>query len=587
MLNLENVFDEGFYLSQHPDAAAAIQNGSFASAIDHYRAVGFSQGYSPSPLLNENYYLDNNPDIAAAVERGEFTSGVQHYLNFGQLEGRDPSALFNEEFYRRENPGVAEAMLHPQRFANDPLTGETVMASGLEHYLKYGQAEGREIYSRVVPLWDEAAQQAVRNTNPGPTIASRAYGMVHTGMFDAWAAYDPEAIGTQLGDTLQRPLEENTTLNKSEAMSYAAYGILVDLFPDQIELFNGVMLELGYDPSLASTDTNTPEGIGTVSADALLDFRRNDGSNQLNGYEDTTDYQPVNSPDEVADLNRWQPLRQPLEDPEGTVQKFLTPQWGEVIPFALESGDEFRPPAPPEADTALFQQRTEEILNISANLTDEQKIIAEFWEDGAGTSFPPGTWMTFGQFVSERDANSLDEDIKMFFPLGNAVFDAGIAAWEAKVFYDYVRPITAVRELFDGQQVLAWTPEGTQLIDGSEWEPYQRTETPTPPFAEYVSGHSTFSAAAAEILKQATGSDEFGGSFTAASGSSVLEPGVTPTEELTLSWSTFSGAADESGISRLYGGIHFTEGDLEGRILGREVGEEVWEEAQSFINGSN
>jgi hypothetical protein len=321
----------------------------------------------------------------------------------------------------------------------------------------------------------------------------------------------------------------------------------------------------------------------------LLNFRRNDGSNQLNGYEDATDYQPVNSPDEVVDFNRWQPLRVPLDDPNGTVQKFLTPQWGQVIPFALESGDQFRPPAPVPTDTALFQQRVGELLNISANLTDEQKIIAEAWEDGAGTSFPPGTWMTFGQFVSERDANSLDEDIKMFFPLGNAVFDAGIAAWEAKRFYDYVRPVTAVRELFDGQEVFAWggPGEGTQLIDGSEWQPYQRINDPTPPFAEYVSGHSTFSAAAAEILQRATGSDEFGGSFTAEPGSSIFEPGVTPTEEVTLFWPTFSDAANESGISRLYGGIHFTEGDLNGRTLGREVGAEVWEEAQSFINGGN
>ncbi len=579
MLNLETLFDEAFYLSEHPNAATAIQNGTFASAIDHYLQVGQSQGYSPNPLFNENYYLDNNPDIAAAVESGAFASGAEHYLNFGQLEGRDPSAQFDEEFYLRENSGVAEAI--------DPLTGE--ITSCLEHYLRYGKAEGREIYSRVVPIWDEAAQQAVRNTNPGPTIASRVYGMVHTAMFDAWAAYDPDAVGTQLGDSLQRPREENTILNKSEAMSYAAYRTLVDLFPEQMELFNGVMLDLGYDPSLASTDTDTPEGIGTVSADALLNFRRNDGSNQLNGYQDATGYQPVNSPDEVVALDRWQPLRQPLDDPEGTVQKFLTPQWGQVIPFGLESGDQFRPPAPVPTDTALFQQRVGDILNISANLTDEQKIIAEFWEDGPGTSFPPGSWMTFGQFVSERDANSLDEDIKMFFPLGNAVFDAGIAAWEAKTFYDYVRPITAIRELFDGQEVPAWggPGEGTQLIDGSEWKPYQRIEAPTPPFAEYVSGHSTFSAAAAEILKRATGSDEFGGSFTAEPGSSIFEPGVTPTEEVTLFWSTFSDAADESGISRLYGGIHFTEGDLNARVLGREVGAEVWEKAQLFINGGN
>jgi len=274
MLTLDNVFDEGYYLNEHPDAATAIQSGTFASAIDHYLQVGQCQGYSPSALLNEYYYLDNNPDIAAAVESGAFTSGVEHYLNFGQVEGRNPSALFNEEFYQQQNPGVAAAIAQREGMSIDPLTGNVeIMGSALEHYLKYGQTEGREIYSRVVPIWDEAAQQAVRNTNPGPTIASRAYGMVHTAMFDAWAAYDPEAIATQLGDSLQRPQAENTTLNKSEAMSYAAYRTLVDLFPDQMELFNRIMLDLGYDPRKASTDT--PEGIGTVSADALLNFRRN------------------------------------------------------------------------------------------------------------------------------------------------------------------------------------------------------------------------------------------------------------------------------------------------------------------------
>ena len=582
MLTLNDIFDESYYLSQNPNAAAAIQSGAFNSAIDHFLQVGQGLGYSPSPLFNENYYLDQHDDVAAAVESGGLQSGLEHYLNFGQLEGREHSALFSEEFYLRANPDVAEAVARQQI---DPLTGQ--LTSGLEHYIKFGASEGRELFSRIVPIWDEAAQQAVRNTNPGPTVASRAYGMVQTAMFDAWAAYDPQAIATQLGDSLQRPSDENTVLNKSEAMSYAAYRTLVDLFPDQIELFNQVMVDLGYNPALASTDTNTASGIGTVSADALLNFRRNDGSNQLNGYADTTGYQPINTPDEVIDLNRWQPIRQPLDDPNGTVQQFLTPQWGQVIPFALESGSQFRPPAPPAADTALFEQRTREILEISANLTDEQKIIAEFWEDGSGTSFPPGTWMGFGQFVSQRDGNSLDEDIEMFFPLGNAVFDAGIAAWEAKRFYDYVRPITAVRELFDGQQVLAWggPGQGTQLIDGSEWPPYQRNETPTPPFAEYVSGHSTFSAAAAEVLQLATGSDEFGDSFTAPVGTSVLEPGVTPTSDVTLFWPTFSDAADESGISRLYGGIHFTEGDLNGRTLGREVGREVWNEAQSFING--
>jgi tRNA 2-thiocytidine biosynthesis protein TtcA len=130
-------------------------------------------------------------------------------------------------------------------------------------------------------LWDRAVQQAVINTSPGPTVASRAYGIVHTAIFDAWAAYDPEAIATQLGDELQRPEEEITEANKQEAMSYAAYRVLSELFPSQVEIFNELMAELGFDPNNKTTDTSTAAGIGNVSAEALLNFRRNDNSNQF------------------------------------------------------------------------------------------------------------------------------------------------------------------------------------------------------------------------------------------------------------------------------------------------------------------
>ena len=444
-------------------------------------------------------------------------------------------------------------------------------------------------------LWDEAAQEAVRNTGVGPTIGSRAYGMVHTAMFDAWAAYDSEAIATQLGDDLQRPASENTLENKTEAMSYAAYRTLADLFPTQIDLFDSLMAQLGFDPEDISTDPNTPVGIGNLSAAALLEFRHADGSNQLGDlndgapYSDYTGYEPANPPQGqgIADPNRWQPLLQPLRDPDGTVQEFLTPQWGQVIPFGLESGDRFRPPEPPEFGSEEFRRLHEEVIEVSANLNDERKVIAEFWEDGPGTSFPPGTWMGFGQFVSERDNNSLDEDAQMFFMLGNAVMDAGIAAWESKVFYDYVRPITAIEALFSGQTIEAWggPGQGTVELDGSEFIPYQRFESPTPPFAEYVSGHSSFSNAAAEVLRRFTGSDEFGASATAPAGESFFEPGFTPAEPVTLSWETFSEAASESGISRLYGGIHNQAGNLEGLVLGQAVGEAVWEQARFFIEG--
>ena len=108
----------------------------------------------------------------------------------------------------------------------------------------------------------------------------------------------------------------------------------------------------------------------------------------------------------------------------------------------------------------------------------------------------------------------------------------------------------------------------------------------TPPFAEYVSGHSIFSAAGAEILKLFTGSDEFGDSVTFAPDSSVVEPGLTPREAVTLTWDTFKAAADQAGLSRRYGGIHFVDGDLDGRAYGHEIGAEDWEVAKTYFNGT-
>jgi PAP2 superfamily len=125
--------------------------------------------------------------------------------------------------------------------------------------------------------------------------------------------------------------------------------------------------------------------------------------------------------------------------------------------------------------------------------------------------------------------------------------------------------------------------KGIVEMDGLQWIPYQAATFPTPPFPEYVSGHSAYSAAAARILELWTGSDRFGNSVTLPSGSSKIEPGVTPLHPITLRWETFTDAADEAGLSRRYGGIHFRAADLAGRSLGRLVAFEAWQKAQNYF----
>ena len=220
-------------------------------------------------------------------------------------------------------------------------------------------------------------------------------------------------------------------------------------------------------------------------------------------------------------------------------------------------------------------------------------MIAEYWADGPHSELPPGHWNLFAQQVAHRDSTGdteldLDRAVKLFFALTNAVFDAGCCAWDNKRAFASVRPITAIRYLFAGRQIRAWAGpgRGTQTIAGEEWFPYQPTTFPTPPFPEYSSGHSNFSAAGAEILKLFTGSNRFGGSVTFPARSSRVEPGLVPSSDLTLTWGTFSDAAAQAGISRRYGGIHFEQGDLDARQTGKEAARRCWALAQTYFAGT-
>ncbi len=468
----------------------------------------------------------------------------------------------------------------------------------------------------VVLLWNDAALQGVRDSRLGPPMVARALAIVHTCIFDAWAAYDNRAVGTRLGGALRRPRREQTLANMSTAISFAAYRAVVDLFPaDMASVFEPLMRRLGFDPADTTADITTPAGVGNIAARAVLAFRHRDGANQLGdepggrpgvAYAEYTGYTPANDPMDVRpgakfdpatvhDPDRWQPLR--YLDATGAVvtQPFVGAQWQHVTPFALTNVAQLRSPTGPARYGSLtYESQARALLAISAGLTDEQKMIAEYWADGPHSELPPGHWDLFAQYVSRRDhhgANKagVEADVKLFFALTNAVFDASICCWDNKRFFDSVRPITAVRYLFRGQRVHAWGGpyQGTRLMDGADWFPYQASTFPTPPFPEYSSGHSTFSAAGAEILRLFTESDDFRASVTFPAGSSKFEAGFVPSRGVTLRWNTFTEAADQAGFSRRYGGIHVAQADLEGRAAGRLAAKQAWAKAQGYFSGAD
>jgi PAP2 superfamily len=462
----------------------------------------------------------------------------------------------------------------------------------------------------VILKWNEELLQAIRLHPPqtGPTVTARAIGVLHTAAYDAWAAYDAVAKGTRLGSQLRRPAAERTLANKEKAISFAAYRVLTDLFPvsrypriGEVD-FAGQMAELGYTPN-NSTDTTQADGIGNVAAQAVLAYRHNDGSNQLNGYADTTGYQSVNTWNQINDRWRWQPLcaltpagvaagkphlPQPPDDcvaPHYSVQRAYTPQWKNVIPFAPFT---YQIPGPKKLPNGQYDPaEVDLLLQESADLTDREKVTAEYWADGPNTEFPPGHTCVFAQVISRKRGHSLDTDTKLFFELGNALMDAGIGSWWAKYKYDFVRPATAIRARYTGQQIRSWLGpyQGYDWVDGSQWRPYQAPTVVTPPFPEYTSGHSTFQAAGSWIMVQYTGSDTFGASVTIKAGTSLFESGAVPASDVTLSWPTFTLAAEEAGKSRIYGGIHFKSGNEHGRMMGRQIGQFVHSKAQLYIRG--
>lgn len=293
---------------------------------------------------------------------------------------------------------------------------------------------------------------------------------------------------------------------------------------------------------------------------------------------------------------------------------------------------------------------------------DYARVLAEFWADGPSSETPPGHWFTIANYVADHPltvkriggrgpvVDDLEWDVKTYLTLGGAMHDCAIAAWGVKGWYDYLRPISAIRYMADlGQSSCADCPligdsfheDGLSIIpdhievvtretsgrgerhenlddddDGKltirgwrgpdyianpdtdtagvgwilaeDWWPYQRPSFVTPPFAGYVSGHSTYSRAAAEVLTLLTGSPFFPGGMgefhCPKNEFLVFEDG--PSVDLTLQWATYQDASDQTSLSRIWGGIHPPADDLPGRVMGEEIGKEAYALARNYFGSS-
>ena len=453
-----------------------------------------------------------------------------------------------------------------------------------------GEANMAYKWGQVILL---ATANDTQKFKPRPTVTSRILGLVCTSIFDAWSRFDAKAKPVYLKDVERVPEEERTLKNKEKAISYAAYRSMLTYFFSDSAMLRSKMKEFGFDPDNNSLDPSTPEGIGNLAAKTIIETRLNDGSNQTGKvpgstgaiYSDYTGYTPVNSADTLNDLKHWQPKY--FSDGKGG--KFapacLTPQWGKVRPLMLDSGNQFRCLPPPTMGSPELAKEVKEVVDLQANLTNEQKALVEFMRDGPRSVQQAGHWFIFAQDVSVRDNHTLDEDVKMYFAVEAAAMDGFIACWDTKMQYDFARPYSLVHYYFKDRTIKAWGGPGKGMVEmpGQEWRPYSPETFLCPPFPSYISGHSSISSACATILQLYTGSDRFGIEVKRKPGEFTDPEHVGP--EVTLKFPTFSQTASMAGQSRVLGGYHIQCENQEGLKLGKKVAEAVWKK-YLFYTGS-
>jgi hypothetical protein len=213
--------------------------------------------------------------------------------------------------------------------------------------------------------------------------------------------------------------------------------------------------------------------------------------------------------------------------------------------------------------------------------------------------------MRFAQDISRRDHYGTDQDAKLFFSVAGIAFDAFIACWEAKRFYDSSRPWTLVRWYYKGKKIRGWAGPGKGVLThlpAEKWHPYSPDIFVTPPFPGFPSGHSTVSAASARLLELVTANDRLEVVCKHEAGSLTGEANVAPakllgvdgklwkdapaTAKVDIACPTLSATAEMAGLSRIMGGYHIEADNIGGLNLGRKIAEYSWPRYQAYFNGT-
>lgn len=399
-------------------------------------------------------------------------------------------------------------------------------------FLLFGLALNLSIRADSLDDWASAYLRALRAENTTPPLGARNTAVFTLAVADAVNAIEPR--WRPFFFTTHRP--DAATASVEAAVAGAAYRTGIALYPSRRADFE-VLWSQAHTQLPANPARETGFQLGIASAEALLEARASDGTTQI----------PYIPSDKAGAWRRTTPFFRPPD----------LPHWSLVHPFALTNASQFRPPGPPALASDRYVSDYDLTKTLGAkNSTDrtaDQTQAARFWSDFSGTVTPPGHWTQITLALAQSNHLVLSEKARLLALVQIALADAGIACWDAKYIYNFWRPVTAIIRTDDGNPKTDPDPEWESLLIA-------------PAFPEYVSGHSTFTGAGAQVLRRWFKRDDL--TFTVTSDT---VPGVV------RHFSSLTSVADEIGMSRIWGGIHFHSADADGQELGRRVGDWVFD----------
>jgi membrane-associated phospholipid phosphatase len=467
-----------------------------------------------------NQTYDGNDELLASqtLSLNLATGQAQLYtLNFGAPTGVAPGS-----YYLLARIDTTNAIAESNE--NNNLAIQHISAPGTD----------------VVLDWNATLLNVIQAVETSPPLAARNQAMVQAAIYDAVNAIDQRYRVYQVSV----PRNIATGAAAVAAAAQAAYQVLVDLYPSQRAEFVAQLARSLAEVADGVAKTNGI-AVGQYVADRILAHHLSDGAT---GAQDR--YIPGNRPGDYQ-----------FTRPDNFA---LLPGWGNVTPFVLPNVSDFVPAGPPAFGSHGYATELNEVQRLgginSAARTPDQSDIAVFWAyDRPDTFRPPAQWNQIAQTIAMREGTSLLENARLFAQLNLAQADAGMVAWQAKYTHNQLRPITAVRQAdFD---------DNAQTIGNPNWQSW----LPTPPFPDYISGHSTFGAAAATVLEA-----YFGTNYAF----DVSSQEIAGTYR---SFTSFQQAAEENGISRIYGGVHIQAANRDGITTGQSVANYVLRNALTVV----